>query len=82
MKRKINKNTCVLVGSAPCFNAGVIDDIEGIAKLGVRYNIPVHVDSCLGGFLVPFMKKAGFDLPAFDFSVKGVTSISADTHKV
>ena len=46
------------------------------------YNIPVHVDSCLGGFLVPFMEKAGFPLEPFDFRVPGVTSISADTHKV
>ncbi|XP_072051008.1 sphingosine-1-phosphate lyase 1-like [Amphiura filiformis] len=81
MRKKINKNTCMLVGSAPCFNAGVIDPIEDIAKLGVKYNIPVHVDCCLGGFIVPFLKKAGFDVPPFDFMVKGVTSISADTHK-
>lgn len=51
-------------------------------QLGDYYNIPVHVDSCLGGFLVPFMEKAGFPLAPFDFRVKGVTSISADTHKV
>ena len=42
----------------------------------------MHVDSCLGGFLVPFMQEAGYELPPFDFSVPGVTSISADTHKV
>ena len=53
-----------------------------VFQLGQRYNIPVHVDSCLGGFLVPFMKEAGFPLDPFDFSVPGVTSISADTHKV
>lgn len=40
------------------------------------------MDSCLGGFLVPFMDKAGFPLARFDFRVPGVTSISADTHKV
>lgn len=51
-------------------------------QIGRRYNIPVHVDSCLGGFLVPFMKQAGYELEPFDFSVEGVTSISADTHKV
>jgi sphinganine-1-phosphate aldolase len=27
------------------------------------------------------MKRAGFDLPPFDFRLKGVTSISCDTHK-
>lgn len=51
-------------------------------KLGLKYNIPVHVDCCLGGFLYPFMEKAGFSVPVVDFRVPGVTSISADTHKV
>lgn len=58
-----------------------MDDIEQIAKLARKYKIPMHVDSCLGGFLVIFMQRAGYPLPKFDFSVKGVTSISADTHK-
>lgn len=52
-------------------------------QLAVKYKIPFHVDACLGGFLIAFMDKAGFPLKrAFDFRVKGVTSISADTHKV
>jgi sphinganine-1-phosphate aldolase len=81
MKRAITSRTCMLVGSAPQFPHGVIDPIQEIGKLGVRYGIPVHVDSCLGGFLVPFMRQAGFDIAPFDFAVSGVTSISADTHK-
>ena len=60
----------------------VFDMYFSLFQLGLKYNIPVHVDSCLGGFLVPFMRKAGFELAPFDFSVPGVTSISADTHKV
>lgn len=52
-------------------------------QLAVKYKIPFHVDACLGGFLIAFMDKAGFPLKhPFDFRVKGVTSISADTHKV
>lgn len=52
-------------------------------QLAVKYKIPFHVDACLGGFLIAFMDKAGFPLKRpFDFRVKGVTSISADTHKV
>ena len=47
-----------------------------------KYNIPFHVDACLGGFLIVFMEKAGFKLEPFDFRIKSVTSISADTHKV
>ncbi|XP_069123299.1 sphingosine-1-phosphate lyase 1-like [Argopecten irradians] len=81
MRRAINKNTCMLAGSAPGFPHGIIDDIEEIAALGKKYNIPVHVDCCLGGFLVPFMEKAGYPIPPVDFRLPGVTSISADTHK-
>lgn len=59
-----------------------MDNIEAIAELGVKYNIPVHVDACLGGFLICFMADSGYSLPPFDFRLPGVTSISADTHKV
>mmetsp|Transcript_90776 Transcript_90776/g.166280 ORF Transcript_90776/g.166280 Transcript_90776/m.166280 type:complete len:259 (-) Transcript_90776:26-802(-) len=52
-----------------------------MAKIACRKNIGLHVDCCLGGFLVPFMAKAGFELPPFDFRVPGVTSISCDPHK-
>lgn len=81
MRRAITKNTILLCGSAPQFPHGVIDPIEDMAKLARKYNLGLHVDACLGGFLVPFMKKAGFDPPPFDFTVEGVTSISCDTHK-
>lgn len=53
-----------------------------VSQLAVRYNLPLHVDACLGGFLIVFMAKAGYPIAPFDFKVKGVTSISADTHKV
>lgn len=82
VSRLINKNTVLLVGSAPNFPHGIIDDIEGLGKLAQHYSIPLHVDCCLGSFLVAFMEKAGFnDVPLFDFRVPGVTSISCDTHK-
>ncbi|KTG44828.1 hypothetical protein cypCar_00013322 [Cyprinus carpio] len=82
MRRAISRNTAMLVCSAPQFPHGIIDPIVEVAKLAVKYNIPFHVDACLGGFLIVFMEKAGFKLDPFDFRVKGVTSISADTHKV
>ncbi|XP_047198304.1 sphingosine-1-phosphate lyase 1 isoform X2 [Hippoglossus stenolepis] len=81
MKRAINKNTAMLVCSAPQFPHGIMDPVEEVAKLAERYNLPLHVDACLGGFLIVFMAKAGYPLAPFDFRVKGVTSISADTHK-
>nr|CAG4643915.1 EOG090X051L [Lepidurus arcticus] len=81
MRRAITRRTAMLVCSAPGFPYGIVDPVADIAALGQRYNIPVHVDACLGGFLIPFMREAGFPLPEFDFSLPGVTSISADTHK-
>ena len=81
VQRMINKNTVMLVGSAPNFPHGIIDDIPALGKLARKHNIGLHVDCCLGSFLVPFLAQAGFPTERFDFSVDGVTSISCDTHK-
>ncbi|XP_076165683.1 sphingosine-1-phosphate lyase [Ptiloglossa arizonensis] len=81
MKRAITRNTIMLVGSTPNFPYGTMDNIQAISELGLKYDIPVHVDACLGGFLLCFMPDAGFTVPLFDFKLPGVTSISADTHK-
>jgi sphinganine-1-phosphate aldolase len=70
-----------LIGSAPAFPQGVVDDITTIASMAQECKIGMHVDCCLGGFLMPFLGKIGYNPPPFDFSVRGVTSISADTHK-
>ena len=43
--------------------------------------IGFHTDACLGGFVLPWAKKLGYPVPAFDFGLPGVTSISVDTHK-
>lgn len=77
----ITANTIMLVGSAPSFPHGVIDPIPEIAALADRCGLWCHVDSCVGGFLVPFLRKLGRDLTNFDFEVPGVHSISADLHK-
>ena len=58
-----------------------MDDIEAMSALGLKHGIPVHIDACLGGFLLCFMRSAGYQLANFDFALPGVTSISADTHK-
>ncbi len=59
-----------------------MDPVDAIADLARSRRIPLHVDACLGGFLLAFMEEAGFPTPPLDFRVDGVTSISADTHKV
>ncbi|KAI8619405.1 pyridoxal phosphate-dependent transferase [Chytriomyces sp. MP71] len=80
--RAINANTIMLAGSAPNFPHGIVDPIPELAALAKKHKLPMHVDACLGGFIVPFAEKAGFPLPYhIDFRVDGVTSISVDTHK-
>ncbi|KAI5078358.1 hypothetical protein GOP47_0006029 [Adiantum capillus-veneris] len=81
IKRLINRNTIMIVGSAPGFPHGIIDPIEELGALALSKRICFHVDLCLGGFVLPFAQKLGYSVPAFDFSVPGVTSISVDIHK-
>ncbi|KAF2236626.1 sphingosine-1-phosphate lyase-like protein [Viridothelium virens] len=81
VSRLINSNTILLVGSAPNFPHGVIDDIPGLSRLALRHKLPLHVDCCLGSFLIPHLARAGFESVDCDFRVPGVTSISCDTHK-
>ncbi|KAL2253780.1 sphingosine-1-phosphate lyase isoform X1 [Sesamum indicum] len=81
VKRHINRNTILIVGSAPGFPHGIIDPIEELGELASTYKICLHVDLCLGGFVLPFARKLGYPVPPFDFSVQGVTSISVDVHK-
>lgn len=71
----------MLVGSAPNFPHGIIDDIAALSKLALRRRLPLHVDCCLGSFLMPMLDRCGFETAPFDFRLKGVTSISCDTHK-
>lgn len=77
----IDGDTIALVGSAANYPHGLIDPIEQLGALALERGIGLHVDGCLGGFLLPWVEQLGYDLPLWDFRVPGVTSISADTHK-
>ncbi len=77
----ITPNTAVVVGSAPTFPHGVIDPIERLSELARRRGAGFHTDACLGGFVLPWARELGYDVPGFDFRLPGVTSMSADTHK-
>jgi sphinganine-1-phosphate aldolase len=94
----------MLVGSAPNFPDGIIDDIPALGKLALKYKVRpsesdaplarsadslivwlqlgLHVDGCLGSFIVPFLKKAGLPAPDFDFSVPGVTSVGLRAYQI
>ncbi len=77
----INSNTILIGCSAPCYPYGIVDPIKEIAGIAQENNILLHVDACLGGFVLPFIKELGHPVPDFDFSIPGVTSISLDPHK-
>ena len=72
----ITKDTIVVIASAPTFNYGIIDDIDSLSDFCFNHHIYLHVDMCLGGFLVPFLYNINVD-----FTKLGVSSISMDTHK-
>jgi glutamate/tyrosine decarboxylase-like PLP-dependent enzyme len=81
VEKAINRNTIVLVGSAPTFPHGIIDDIAALSHLAVKHDIGLHTDCCLGGFILPFAEQLGYKVPVVDFRLPGVTSMSVDTHK-
>jgi len=81
LKKAITENTILIVGSAPSYAYGVIDPIEEMAAIAKEKDILFHTDGCMGGFLLKYFKKLGVDIPNFDFSVPGVTSMSMDLHK-
>jgi len=82
MAAAVNDRTVLVVGSAPQYPQGVIDPIPEIAALASERGVNCHVDACMGGFVLPFMEDLDHDVPPWDFRVDGVTSISADVHKL
>jgi len=81
VRAAITPNTILLVGSAVSYAHGVVDPIEELGQLALEKNLLFHVDGCMGGFLLPYLRRAGAPVPRFEFDVPGVTSISMDFHK-
>ena len=81
MSERIDKNTIMIVGSAPQYPQGVIDDIPALAALAQRQNINCHVDACMGGVSLAYLGKLGHQIPPWNLQIDGVTSISVDLHK-
>lgn len=78
----ISDNTVAIVGVAGTTEMGKIDPIEELSDICLENNIYLHVDAAFGGYTIPFLKEAGYDLPKFDFSLQGVSSITIDPHKM
>jgi sphinganine-1-phosphate aldolase len=77
----IDDSTAAVIASAPNYGYGTIDPVAGLSDLAIERGVGLHVDGCLGGFILPWGEELGYDIPVFDFRIPGVTSISADTHK-
>ncbi len=81
MRAAVTKNTIQLVGSAISYAHGVVDPIRELGEIALEHDLLLHVDGCMGGFLLPYFRRLGAPVPAFEFDVPGVTSISMDFHK-
>lgn len=81
MEAQCDENTIMVVGSAPNFPYGIIDPISDLSDMCETHGLWLHIDACVGGFLAPFVRMNGVDIPPFDFELPGVHSISADLHK-
>lgn len=81
IRASITENTIAIAGSAGNYPHGLIDPLEQLSELALERGIGFHVDGCLGGFLLPWVEKLGYQVPPFDFRLAGVTSMSCDTHK-
>jgi sphinganine-1-phosphate aldolase len=81
MEGAISSRTILMAASAPCFPYGVVDPVRRLGEIALKHRLLLHVDACMGGFMLPFMEELGYAVPRFDFRVPGVSSISLDAHK-
>jgi glutamate/tyrosine decarboxylase-like PLP-dependent enzyme len=81
VERHIDGGTVAIIGSACNYGYGTVDPIDRLSEIALEHGVGLHVDGCLGGFILPFGQELGYDVPVFDYRLPGVTSISADTHK-
>ena len=81
IKKAIDRNTVMVAASAPQYVTGVVDPIPEIAAIAHKKGVPMHVDACFGGFILPWLERLDVPLPLWDFRVPGVCSVSADLHK-
>ena len=81
MAGAVDDDTMMIVGSAPCFPHGVVDENLPLSRVAESADVWLHVYACVGGYRAPFAKGLGRDMPDFDFSFTGVRSLTADLHK-
>ncbi|GIT79543.1 aspartate aminotransferase family protein [Leifsonia sp. LS1] len=79
---RLAPDVALVVVSAPSYPYGALDPVEIVAEGCAEAGVALHVDGCIGGWILPFWREAdGSALPLWDFRLPGVTSVSADLHK-
>ncbi|MFZ4518697.1 MAG: pyridoxal phosphate-dependent decarboxylase family protein [Microthrixaceae bacterium] len=81
MATAVDDRTILMVASAVSYAHGVVDPVPELGALALERDVLLHVDGCIGGFVLPHFRRLGEDVTDFDFSVPGVTSMSMDFHK-
>ena len=82
IRKALNPNTIAIVGIAGTTELGVVDSIEELSEIALKKNLYLHVDAAFGGFVLPFLKDLGYNVPSYDFAVPGVCSVTVDPHKM
>jgi glutamate/tyrosine decarboxylase-like PLP-dependent enzyme len=81
LEAAITDNTIMMVGAAPPFPYGIVDPLEKMSELAQRHDLWLHVDACIGGFVLPFAEALNRPVPTFDFRLPACRSMSVDFHK-
>jgi glutamate/tyrosine decarboxylase-like PLP-dependent enzyme len=81
IRAAVGPRTILVVASAPSYAHGVVDPVREIAAVAAERDLPCHVDACVGGWMLPYFRRLGAEIPDYDFRVPGVTSMSMDLHK-
>ena len=81
MRTATDNNTVLIVGSAPQYPQGVVDDVSAIAKIAADHGVNCHVDACMGGVTLAYLERLGETIRPWNLKVSGVSSISVDLHK-
>ncbi|MBN1281326.1 MAG: tyrosine decarboxylase MfnA [Candidatus Thermoplasmatota archaeon] len=82
LKKKISSKTAAVVGLAGSTELGTVDPLPEISDLCADEQVFFHVDAAFGGFVIPFLRQLGYKVPPCDFTLKGVSTISLDSHKM
>lgn len=73
--KKYKKNLVALFCSAPSYAYGIVDNIKLFSDLAKENKVGLHVDCCLGSFIINYISESDF------LKFEGVSSISVDPHK-